>query len=289
MFTEVPLDLKESLKCLVRENFEQYFIELITNEEGQGFLGEIIFVTLTHKTTQEKIQVVVKQEQKGSEKTEEYLALLYQNEINFYQSIWPFLKNYYKSSSGSDLDIVPKCFSTSDIGKKRIVMENIKSQGYVLYDKSKPFDDEHFRFIFKTYGIYHGISMALREKDIKKYNQLISQQKNMYKKAFEDENGIYCKAFVNNVRDILQFFDPKTEEHILDKLEIYVKSGPQILKQLVSQEFPKGVLLHGDCWSNNLMFKYDVSIINIISFLILLNLLNLKNANIEINLFVILY
>lgn len=265
MFTEVPLDLKESLRSLVRENVEQYFIEMVTNEEGQGFLGEIVFVTLTHKKTQEKIQLVVKQELKGSEKTEEELTLLYQNEINFYQSIWPFLKEYYKKVSGNDLDIVPKCFSTCNNGKKRILMENIKTQGYVLYDKSKPFDDEHFRIIFKTYGIYHGISMALREKDIKKYNQLISQQKNMYKKAFENENGIYCKAFVNKVKDILQFFDPKTEKHILDKLEVYVKYGSKILKQLVTEEFPKGVLLHGDCWSNNLMFKYDVSIIKITS------------------------
>lgn len=269
MSAEVPLNLQESLKSIMKENIQQYCIELVVNEKGQGFLSEVIFVTLTHKLTQEKIEMVVKQEKKGNKEIEEDLTIFFQNEIKFYQSVWPFLKDYYKKATGQDLYIVPKCLGTWNGRGKQIMLENIKSQGYVLYDKTKSFDDEHIRRILTTYGIYHGISMALREKDINRYNQLINQQTNMFKRAFEDESSKFCKLFVNSLTEILLFFDPKKEKHILDKLRTYVESGPKILKQLVNEEFPKGVILHGDSWSNNMMFRYDVSILIITAYFLI--------------------
>lgn len=249
MSAEIPLDLQESLKSVMKENIQQYSIELVVNEKGQGFISEVIFVTLTHKITHKKIEMVVKQEKKGSEEVAEDLTPLFQNEINFYQSIWPFLKEYYKTATGKDLCMVPKCLGTWEVRGRQIILENINSQGYALYEKTKPFDDEHIRKIMETYVIYHGISMALREKDIDIYNQLVNQQTNMFKKAFEDESSQYCKLF-----------DYKKEKHMLDKLLTYVESGPKILKQVVNEEFPKGVILHGDSWSNNMMFRYNVSI-----------------------------
>lgn len=172
-------DLCQALKSVVNDNIDDYALELWSNEKGQGFVAEIAFVNLTHHKTKNIQQLIIKQEQKGNESIEELLVASFLNEIRFYDIIWPFLQNFYKNVSRKELNIVPKCFGTSDFGRKRIILENVTPQGYKIYDKSQPFDSEHYRKIFETYGNYHGISMALREKDPLQYKKLVNGQTNL--------------------------------------------------------------------------------------------------------------
>lgn len=52
--------------------------------------------------------------------------------MKFYEEIWPYLQKYYKNASGTDLNILPKCFGTSNGERKRILLENIKTIGCML-------------------------------------------------------------------------------------------------------------------------------------------------------------
>lgn len=259
MFEEIPTDLLKLLKCVVAGSLEEYDVELLNNEKGEGFVGEIIFINLTHKVTREKTHLILKQEQVRNGETVEKFRTLCRNELEFYDVIWPFLRNYYKNVSNTIVDFVPKYFGGSNEGRIKIVLENLRQPGYSTYDKSKPFDDDHCQIIFKTYGIYHGISMALRELDNEQYKKLVGDKSNVFAKEFEKE--LMRKAFIDRLEESKEYFDPVKDKSILDKLEICKQFELQPLCQLLNEAYPNGVILHGDCWSNNLMFKYDVSII----------------------------
>lgn len=262
MVDKITSDLYESLKCALKENIDDYDIELITGEQGQGFLGEIVFVNLFQNKTRTKKQLVAKQGRCGKESTVEILGALFRNEIRFYETIWPFLQSYYKNVSGKYLVIIPKCFGT---GSKRILLENVASDGYKLFDKSKPFDTDHYRHIFETYGIYHGISMALREQFPEKYNQFVNGQINILKEVYQDNSKPFCKNLTGIFEEVQNFFDPVNEKHILEKVRHYQKVFSKTMYQFLTDEVQNGVILHGDCWSNNFMFKYDVSNVNYLS------------------------
>lgn len=257
---KMPSDLCQALKSALNDNIEDYDLELWSNEKGQGFVAEIVFADLIHHKTKQKQQLIIKQEQKGNESIEELLVASFLNETRFYEIIWPFLQNYYKTVSGNDLNIVPKCFATSDLGKKRIILENLTPQGYKIYAKSQPFDNEHYRKIFETYGNYHAISMALREKDPLQYKKLVNGQTNLFITIFKDECHPLCKSLDTILKEVQKYFDPVKEKHILEKIRHYEMFFQKIVFQSASEDFPQGVILHGDCWSNNLMFKYDVSL-----------------------------
>lgn len=258
MSNEISRDLLSSLQSVVERNINEYDIEVESNEKGIGFIGHILFVILSHKTTGLKTYLVVKQELEIIGKASESLGHLFPNEIKFYDEVWPFLKKYYYNVGEKELNFIPECVKTINTGKKKIILQNLKQQGYELYPKTKPFDDDHCRKVFGTYGIYHGISMALRIKDNEKYVQLIGDQRNFFLDEFE-RNGIISKMYMEKIKEVLEFFHPEKEKRILDKLYLYAESGREILYDCLKGDFSNGVILHGDCWSNNLMFNYDVS------------------------------
>lgn len=259
MIPEVPSDLLEALKSAVDGDIEEYSITTITNGKGQGFVGEIVFITLTHNKSAEKKHVIVKQEQQGNGKALEYFHQFFVIEIKFYDTVWPLLKKIHKNVSGKELNFIANCFGTSNTGRKRILLENINPYGFHLYDATKPFDDEHFKIIFKTYGIFHAVSMALKEQDREQYNLLVNPQFNPFMTAPYDGDCYFSKDFVKKIQEMKAFFDPVEERHLLEKLSMCEDSGVSRLREVVHQDFPNGALIHGDCWSNNLMFKYDVS------------------------------
>lgn len=257
MAAKIPSDFYDLLKTVYQKNIDDYEIEIVPNEKGQGFIGEVVFVNLTHKETSEKKQVIVKQEQMTDGKPFEYFKNFFEKEIYFYGEVWPYLRKYYKNVSEKELTLVPKYLGTSNEERKRIILENIRPQGYELYDKRKPFDDDHLRIIFKTYGLYHGISMALRTQDYDEYNRLVGNYSNIHLYLYVDST--YGRNFVQRIKEIQTFFDPVEDAAVLEKLRFYEESGLQMLYKCVTENLPHEVILHGDCWSNNFMFKYDVS------------------------------
>lgn len=258
MVANIPSDLFELLKSVLKDNIDQYDIETVKQENGGNFLGEIVITTLTHQISKEKKHLIVKQEREKDGKIVEELSVFFDREIYFYKEIWPYLQNVYKIVSGKRIDSVPKCLGTSNIGRKRIILENIKYQGYKLYDKTKPLDDDHCRYIFNTFGIFHGVSMALREQDSEQYDRFATQIPNFFKMIYKEGNPASAD-FVTRLREIEEFFDPIKEKPILEKISYYKKSGLKTIWQSFYDVVSNEVIAHGDGWSNNLMFKYDVS------------------------------
>lgn len=267
MSTQISADLLNSLQSVVERNINEYNINVKNNEKGVGFIGQILYVNLSHKTTGLKTFLVVKEELEIVGNASNHLGPLFSNEIKFYDKVWPFLEKYYYEVGEKELNFIPECLKTVNKGPKKILLTDLKQQGYELYPKRKPFDDDHCRKIFNIYGLYHGISMALRIKDNERYIQLVGEQRNFFLDVFENEGAI-SKRYMDKIREVKEYFDPLEEKHILNKLHLYDESGREIIYDCLKRDFPNGVILHGDCWSNNMMFKYDVSIRNLSSILV---------------------
>lgn len=253
--------LRDFLNITINKDGE-YSVDITgsNQNQGDGYLSQVVFVTLAHSIETRNIHLVIKQPRMKDDGTlSTYTDPHFEVEISFYRTIWPTLKRYYEDTSGLTADFIPKCFTASKNDISRVVLQNIKMSGFVSFDMSKPFEEEHFMKIFETYGTYHGISMALRVQDIEKYRKLTSGLPNRFKVAFAD--GQYfaqiCKLQAQHDK---QLFDPVTENFVLRKLEIYAESCPRIMRECSKYDGSHAVIVHGDCWSNNMMFRHDVSI-----------------------------
>lgn len=260
MSNNIPFDVQQFLSTILNEAEKDDFSIEISEEfnKGEGLVGDLFAITLVNKRSQEKRHVIVKQQLCLDGKPLEFTFKPFENEIRFYSDIWPRLIHMYENQTGRSVGFVPNCLGISHNEIMKIALENLATQGFLSHDKTQALDDEHLKLTFKAFGIFHGLSMTLKKQNIEEYFRLVSPLHFIWKEAFTKENvSAKClKLFAGLVQN---FFDPLTEGHLLEKLRLYENEGPELIYAVLNQEVVNGVIIHGDGWSNNFLFKYDVS------------------------------
>lgn len=235
-------------------------IESINQGQGDGYTTQMVYLTLSHDDSEKSIHLAIKQPKLNEDGTfSHYTDPHFENEIKFYKTIWPSLRKFYSEVANGELDFISTCYGVSRDAVKRIALENEKKNGYVTFDKMKSFDDEHIKKIFNTYAIFHGISMAMRIKNSGEYEKLTDGIEKRWETVLTDGKYIadVLKAIVS---DSILYFNPVTEGAVVEKLEIISNIGPKLIREKLRDHGANEVILHGDCWSNNILFKYHVSI-----------------------------
>lgn len=259
MTEHIPLDLYAFIQTIKQNHLEDFAIDLTNNSQGEGYHGDVTFLMLTNKKTGEKQFLTLKQQKIKNGKIIEWSNKPFENEIYFYDTVWSTLNKMYFEKTGKMLDFVPHCLGTSKDGVKRIVMENLKIKDFYVKDKTKHFEEEHFKHIFRMYGIFHGLSMSFKEENFEEFSRWTKTIHHLWIDMF-NPNGFVGKSLGVNARAVLNLFDAVKEKHLYDSVAEYEKHGRDIIYNLINRDQTFRVIRHGDCWSNNVMFKYNVSI-----------------------------
>ncbi|CAH1406801.1 unnamed protein product [Nezara viridula] len=136
-----------------------------------------------------------------------------------------------------------------------IVLEDLKASGYSLVPRQKGLDLDHAILVLNSLGRYHGMAKILEQRgiiskdDYRPYN-LLTESK-MFK--------IIPYAGILNLSKVMQKSWGSEWEDTAKKLKISFDSFAKKWRSMgsVHTETNFIVLNHGDCWSNNMMFKYD--------------------------------
>ncbi|KAJ8963396.1 hypothetical protein NQ318_018874 [Aromia moschata] len=259
MTSVVPEQVYELLNTVTNGNLLNYSVTVQNlNKKGQGFLGEFLSVSIEHKVTGEASDFVVKQAFRDEKvRSVQPIRKYYLNEIYFYTKIWPALDELQRSAPLADIfDKIPKCFETSSKdGDERLVLENLKSQGFRTHDVKIPLDEEHFKFIFEQYGRYHALSFAYKAFHPKEYEEM---RKNFTHnlRILKDQKSF--RSYLTYVFETASTcLHPEDDVKVLEKFEPYLEDAIEVFDRSCDYEGHYSVILHGDCWSNNMMFKYN--------------------------------
>ncbi|XP_018566831.1 uncharacterized protein LOC108907576 [Anoplophora glabripennis] len=256
----VPLKIYEILEKAVNGNIENFEVNVQDpNKKGEGFLGQIFFVSLRDKYTGKQLHFVVKQAFSEQNIRDMHpIRDVFVTEIYFYKKLWPKLLKFQEKVSPANRFVhLAKCFATaSEENCERLLLENLKYQGFVMHDKKKALEKEQFEFIFKVYGKLHAISFAYKALDPESLLELVEGVTDVWivmshKSHFHDAVKIIHE-------ESLEYLEPSVEGAIIKKYKHYVDDGLDLLlKSLAKGKYT--AITHGDCWSNNMMFKYDNS------------------------------
>jgi hypothetical protein len=249
-------------RVLKKENLENYSIHISgSSEKGDGYLGDVTFVEIrgTTNTYEEKSYDFVIKSGKKSSQLREMIPVrnAFENEINFYNEILPIFREFQAEKGITDpFDNIPK-FYNSIIEEKMevLILGNMKTSGYCLHDRFHPMDKEHIRKVIKVYGKLHAISFALRDQKPEVFKELGGKLTDMMKlmtKSIKPIEG------TNNYQDIIKIAKEKKEDDVVTKLNILNERAKR-QNEITDPSDPYAVILHGDCWNNNFMFKYEVS------------------------------
>lgn len=260
--SKIENQLRAALKLAAEAlNLEDYTVPPLNLEAlmGYGFSSQFYKPSLIDTKTNEKIQLAIKKAPDANE-TRKINAIedSYKNETYFYTHIYPAMQDIQKEHKVSQLfNCVPQYVTSVDkIGEELIVFKDVTVDGFQLRDKHLLFDDEHTSLIFQTYGRFHAISFCLIKKDSEKFHKLVEPLSAIWKKMIKNYE---YKTYIENVlKEAYEALDVEADGPIREKFTEYVSNSAQKFEEALSYHGKYLGLLHGDCWSNNTMFKYKV-------------------------------
>ncbi|XP_072375177.1 uncharacterized protein [Diabrotica undecimpunctata] len=257
--SNLPEDISDLIQKSLGEKIDNFEVTVHgTNDNGEGFVGEILFVSLKHKISGKEDHLVVKIVLASEvETTIDFLSSSYMNEIYFYTELWPALRAFQeKFTKVLPLNILAYCYGEyREKGKEKIILENLKYKNYAVHQKKLPVSKELYSKMFALYGRYHALSFAFKYYEKEKFQTLVKP----LSKNWEGFLGleIIKTEIVDDFTMIVEILRRNNENDIISKIQPYVKNGVEIFRRSLHYKGPNSVVVHGDCWSNNMMLKYN--------------------------------
>ncbi|XP_076066577.1 uncharacterized protein LOC143039969 [Oratosquilla oratoria] len=178
-------------------------------------------------------------------------------ESNFFQYIVPDLNQELKDIGYSTLNIPKIPLITNNDGQLIIFLEDLRQRGFKHVDRKKGLDKDHSLLLIRALAKIHAASVLLQQKinSKEKLSLLSINHSDERAPKFIPYHPIFT-GLVGTVSIIAKQMGG------YDSVAKYLKSlQPHIIdffrKCFFSTEEKFAVITHGDCWSNNVMFRYD--------------------------------
>lgn len=245
------------IKKIAEENgFKYYTIEQYSKSaKGDNYVGQIISVRIKEKY---KIFEVIVKRAPSSENVRKLFPVrdIFLHEIYVYEEVLPmFVKFQNESGMENIFESYPKLYGKcSNALEECLVLENLFANGYKHWNRKVPMNSEHISLVMNEYGKFHAVSFAMKKKNPELFKTLSEGLRNVDKVQGEKE-----------MEDFLKATSVRLEKAIkgIPALEGALKRVMTDFKRYFFEEIVGSdeqlVITHGDCWCNNMLFKYEVS------------------------------
>lgn len=268
--SSIPNYVKELVTEIAEsEQFTNYTIETLAGcNQEDGFVGALIKVIISgdRNSVAAKLHLLCKLIPENAARRKEFNAdPLFEREIMVYNKILPAMTAFQREKGLSDAECFisyPKCYAAvanKEDDQYVIIMEDLRPQGFVMWSKRLPTPFDHATQIVTELAKFHAVSFAVKDQrpDIyAEFRKLPDLWRNMLKGGFMNLQKMAFKRAIAVLDDV---------EHVRivqDFSENTLKYYEEFLDENLCEPF--GVITHGDCWINNVLFRYDneVSLFN---------------------------
>lgn len=211
----------------------------------------------------EEISIIIKVPPQNEIRREQFFARpCFVREALVYDEILPLFKNFQNSKGISDNNgfmEYPECYRTiTDEKYEAIFLKDLGMDNFIMFNRLESVTFDHVKLIMIILGKYHAVSFAIKDQlpeKIKEYEKL----EDIFTQRDNDETLLqYFEALKTRAIDTLCKIE---NNDLIEKIENLFgkKSFFDILKKIVNgkEAEPYAVLCHGDCWNNNILFKYE--------------------------------
>lgn len=270
MDSAIPTALRQHFDNIAEaEGFTDYTLEQDAgSKHGDGFMGTMVSISISGKRksseenvtddeTPDRLDLICKIEPTNAARNEQFnTSLVFEREVLCYTAILPVLEHFQREKGLTEENGFfgfPKCYLATNNPSTHeaiIIMQNLRTLGYNLWDKMKPIGFENVQLLMEQLGRLHGLSFVLRDQrpevldEFRKMDNVLDQMASM--KSF----GTILDSCYARAEDLLD--DDSDKEQIRKYRKVWL----DIIKRCSqsSEAEPFAVLAHGDCWNNNMMF-----------------------------------
>lgn len=252
-------------KVAKQENFLKCEIETKPGAiKGDNYLSVINTADITgidQRGEKKSLHLIIKTAIKNDSLRETVpIVEVFKREIFFYEKLFPTFLDFQEKCGVKNLfRSVPKFYYSSlEYKRETLVLENLKTVGYSMWDRQKPMPESHLKLIMREYGRLHAISFAMKAKNSEIYKELVDNLPEL----FTDQVEMWLESMKNGLSICIKYFDEEKDAEIIKRLEKYLEGLKDLMMKMMVNVVDDvySVILHGDCWCNNLLFKYGVRI-----------------------------
>lgn len=230
-------------------------------KKGDNYISALtgVQVVYTQEGQQKEASYIVKlkQDQESSGKYQ-MNRMVYGCEGGFYTRLLPRL-NHKLEAAGIDQLRVPRCPHVSwGEADKQLFLEDLRPRGFTVYDRRKGMDERHTYLVLHELAKLHAASFLLQrdspEEDLATTFDFLTWEwynfSEITKKTFDSviSGGLLTASRL--ARKI-------GNERVASWFEALASTGVECLREQLQPSAPFDVVGHGDCWVNNLLFRYD--------------------------------
>ena len=257
LITEDNVKSALKLQCGTHAKLTSWEIKDFTSP-GDNYVAFVtsVLVDYSMDSKKEKTSFIVKLSSTGGLATiYDLTENVFKKESSFYTKIVPELNRELTIASQPNLK-VPKCFYYNlEKNKEIIFLEDLRNRQFKLANRKKGLNFAHVNLVMEELGRLHASSELLKGTFTKVdlINKFSSLEDNLYEKG-NLRKGI-MKGILENIgadtASLIEEVDCYKE--IAERLKLI--DFFEIMEKMIITEPPFEVIAHGDCWTNNILFR----------------------------------
>ncbi|CAG9802882.1 unnamed protein product [Chironomus riparius] len=259
--------LKEIIKNNLNKSFDDYQIIYSSGSaKGDGYIGVICRIQVVDKETNEnKLNLIVKLPPDSPTRRQELsIGKFFAQESNFYDNVYPMYKKF-QEQKGIDVEKdgfhhVPFCFKTlTQEPREGLFFEDLKACGFEMFDRLKEVTKEHVFLVMKALAKLHALFYSIKNQHPELVEGYIGL-KDPFTMLCDKENSSFNPWFDNLKDQTLEVVNKSENKDMVERINSLLnRQFGELLNTCFEREKtePYATLCHGDCWNNNMLFKYD--------------------------------
>lgn len=175
-----PYLLDEIQKIAIDSGFavDRYTIDLDEgSKHGDGFMSDMIKVKLSGDDHSE-MNLICKLLPANKARREVFSTTeAFEREITIYNKVLPRFVQFQEEkglTAENGFFNFPKCYvacSNAELDRYYLIMDDLRSQGYQVWDKFTPIPFDRVRLLMVALGRLHGLSFAFRDQRTEEFNE----------------------------------------------------------------------------------------------------------------------
>lgn len=253
-----------------QQGFSRYVIELDNGcNDGDGFVGNLLKAAIIEDCEVQNENIIEKATlylvvKLPPEETirREYAMKLFAREVLIYNEILPAFEHFqfvHGIASNEMFNLYPKCYwayHNAGLDQSVIIMEDKRVSGYKMESKRIPINLAQTKIVMETLGQLHAISLAMKQQQPQVFEQF-KKLGNVTASEHPGHKKMVKSMIINGVQRAVSTLSENEKELKNTIISVANDLANKYCIPFALAE-PHCVLIHGDCWINNLMFKVRV-------------------------------
>lgn len=175
-------------------------------------------------------------------------------EVLVYKNILPQLLQFQQQINPKiTFDAYAKCLAAGDVDMNEFVlMEDLSLQDFLMFDRHQKLDLNHVALVMQELGKFHALSFAMKDQKPEEFKKLSNINDVFFESFVNDYFNMYISSIIDKVVAAMDEDDKCKAK--MEQFKDFTSMGKD-LTDFKNAE-PYAVINHGDCWNNNMLFRY---------------------------------